>query len=173
MGGWPLAHDKLFREVFQWFEPAKAFSRLVLPESIRTRLDIDGLAEVKVKGKAETVLTVLRARFRQVPERVENAIRQVTDPIALDSWAEHAASYQSQEEFEKALGYNRSYRNTGSIVARLASLGGAATSRSSATFWPVVKKRKGKASSLKNGYRLPSPTASSSFVSVRPLTPSG
>ena len=58
----------------------------------------------KAEGKAETVLTVLRARFRQVPKRVKNAISQMTDPIALDSWAEHAATCQTLEEFEKALG---------------------------------------------------------------------
>ena len=43
IGGWPLTHDKLFREVFQWIELAKAFLWLVLPELIRTRLGIDGL----------------------------------------------------------------------------------------------------------------------------------
>ena len=62
-----------------------------------------GEARGKAEGKAETVLTVLRARFRRVPKRVEDTIRQMTDPIAIDSWAEHAATCQSLEEFEKAL----------------------------------------------------------------------
>jgi len=43
VGGWPLTHDKLFREVFQWIELAKAFLRFVLPVPILSRLDIDGL----------------------------------------------------------------------------------------------------------------------------------
>ena len=57
----------------------------------------------RAEGKAETVLTVLRARFRQVPKRVESAIGQMTDSVALDSWAEHAATCKSLEDFEKAL----------------------------------------------------------------------
>ena len=44
-----------------------------------------GEAKGRVEGKAKTVLTVLRARFRQVPKLVENTIRQMTDPVALDS----------------------------------------------------------------------------------------
>ena len=76
----------------------------VVGEKIMPTLAEMWKAEGKAEGKAETVLTFLRARFRQVPERIENAIRQMTDPIALDSWAEHAATCQSLEDFEKALG---------------------------------------------------------------------
>jgi len=43
VGGWPLTHDKLFREVFQWIELARAFLRSVLPVPIQSRLDLDGL----------------------------------------------------------------------------------------------------------------------------------
>ena len=61
--------------------------------------------EVKgtTKGKAETILAILRARFRRVPKECESAIRQMTDPIALDSWAVHAATCQSMNEFAQAL----------------------------------------------------------------------
>ena len=53
----------------------------------------------EARGKAETVLTVLQARFKRVPKKVESAIRQLTDPIALDSWAVLAATCQSIDEF--------------------------------------------------------------------------
>ncbi len=42
-GGLPLTHDKLFREVFQWLELAKAFLRFVLPKKVLEKLDLDGL----------------------------------------------------------------------------------------------------------------------------------
>jgi hypothetical protein len=49
------------------------------------------------------VLTVLRARFQRVPKDVEKMIRAMTDPIALDSWAAHAATCSSMDEFIRAL----------------------------------------------------------------------
>ena len=49
--------------------------------------------------KAEAILIVLRERFKKVPKATENAIRQLRDPIALDSWTAYAASCQSMDEF--------------------------------------------------------------------------
>jgi hypothetical protein len=49
------------------------------------------------------VLTVLRARFGKVTKAIEKEIRQISDPIALDSWAAQAATCQSLEEFAEAL----------------------------------------------------------------------
>ena len=60
-------------------------------------------AEGKAEGKAETVLKFLRARFKKVPKNVEMIISKMRDPIALDSWAEHAATCQSMDEFAEAL----------------------------------------------------------------------
>ena len=62
-----------------------------------------GKARGKAEGKAEAVLTVLRARFKQVPKVTESAIRQMSDSIALDSWAAYAATCQSMDEFVAAL----------------------------------------------------------------------
>ncbi|MCL2711496.1 MAG: hypothetical protein FWE95_11510, partial [Planctomycetaceae bacterium] len=62
-----------------------------------------GEARGEARGKAEAVLTVLRARFRKVPKVTESAIRQMSDPIALDSWAAYAATCQSMDEFVAAL----------------------------------------------------------------------
>ena len=58
-------------------------------------LRAEGIAE----GKREAVLTVLRTRFRRVPKDVEKAIRQMTDPIVLDSWTVQAVACQSMDEF--------------------------------------------------------------------------
>jgi len=66
-----------------------------------------GVAEGKAEEKIETgrsmILTVLRARFGKVPKGIEKEIRQISDPIALDSWAAQAAIYESLEEFAEAL----------------------------------------------------------------------
>jgi len=62
-----------------------------------------GEARGKARGKAETLLKVLRARFNRVPKETEKAILAMTDPIALDSWAVHAATCQSMNEFTEAL----------------------------------------------------------------------
>ena len=60
-------------------------------------------ARGKAEGKIEALLTVLRAKFYRVPKETEKMIRQMTDPIALDSWTAHAATCQSMDEFAEAL----------------------------------------------------------------------
>ena len=66
-----------------------------------------GVAKGKAGGKAEAgrnvILTVLRANFHRIPKETEKTIRQMTDPVALNSWAVHAATCQSMSEFVKAL----------------------------------------------------------------------
>jgi len=64
--------------------------------------------EAKVAGaKAETgrnmLLMFLRARFGRVPKGTEKAIRQMTDPIALESLAAHVGDCASLDEFATAL----------------------------------------------------------------------
>jgi len=66
-----------------------------------------GKAEGKTEGKAETILTVLRARFRRIPRKTERVIRQMTDSIALDSWAIQAATCQSMDEFVREVGVGK------------------------------------------------------------------
>jgi DNA polymerase III psi subunit len=84
----------------------KAFSKLLsekeandMAKTTAEELWIGGKAE----AKAETVLTVLRAKFQDVPKEVESALYQMRDPIALDSWAAQAATSPSMEEFAEAL----------------------------------------------------------------------
>jgi hypothetical protein len=61
------------------------------------------MLEGEARGKAEAVITVLRARFNTIPEEVENTIRKMIDPIALDSWTAQAATSLSMQEFAEAL----------------------------------------------------------------------
>ena len=63
----------------------------------------EGRAEGKAEGKIETLLKILRVRFRRVPRDVEMVIRKMTDPIALDSWAEYALTCQSMNEFSQSI----------------------------------------------------------------------
>ena len=70
-------------------------------EEVEARGEARGMAIGEARGK---VLTILETRFKKVPKRVENTILQMNDTIALNSWAEHAATCQSMGEFEKALG---------------------------------------------------------------------
>ena len=62
-----------------------------------------GEARSEVKWKADTLLKILRGKFDKVPKETEKAINQMTDPVALDSWAIHAATCQSMKEFAEAL----------------------------------------------------------------------
>jgi len=84
----------------------KAFSK-ILSEREANDMAKTMAEELWTGGKAEQgrnmVLTVLKARFQGVPQEVENAIRQMNDPIALDSWAAQAATSLSMEEFAEAL----------------------------------------------------------------------
>ena len=61
----------------------------------------------EARGKAEAgrnmVLAVLRGRFKRVPRNTERAIRNMSDPVALESWAVQAATCQSLDEFAKAM----------------------------------------------------------------------
>jgi len=57
----------------------------------------------KTEGIAEIVLMLLRSKFAKVPRRIENAIRSMRGPTALDSLAIHVTHCQSLKEFAKAL----------------------------------------------------------------------
>jgi hypothetical protein len=63
----------------------------------------EGVAEGEVKAGRNAVLAVLRAKFSRVPKEVEKSIRAMNDPTALESWAAHAATCQTMDEFTRAL----------------------------------------------------------------------
>ena len=84
----------------------KGKERTMIKTMFEEREDIgraEGRIEGEAKGKADTLLKILRAKFDKIPKATEQAISQMTDPIALDSWAIHAATCQSMEEFAQAL----------------------------------------------------------------------
>jgi len=62
-----------------------------------------GVAEGKAEGRADIVLMLFRKKFHTVSKRIENAVRSMTDPTALESLAAHLVDCQSPVEFEKAL----------------------------------------------------------------------
>ena len=62
-----------------------------------------GKAENVAGAKADTVLTFLRAKFKRIPKGIEKSIRQMSDPIALDSLAAHIVNCESLDEFAKEL----------------------------------------------------------------------
>ena len=61
------------------------------------------VAGAKVEVKAETILAILQTKFQRVSRTTEKAIRQMTDPIALDSLAVHAAQSNTPGEFAEML----------------------------------------------------------------------
>ena len=85
---------------------AKAFSK-ILNEKEATDMAKTTAEELWVGGKAEgkagTVLMLLRTKFRQIPQEVETAVYQMTDPIALDSLAAHVLHSETLDEFTTAL----------------------------------------------------------------------
>jgi hypothetical protein len=56
-----------------------------------------------IKAKAESVLTVLRRRFKNVPQEIETAVLAMTDLIALESLLEHAIDSDTMDEFATSL----------------------------------------------------------------------
>jgi len=57
----------------------------------------------EIKKKQDTLIKILRARFRQVPIDVEKKIRVMMDTVALDSWCEYACTCCTMEEFVEAI----------------------------------------------------------------------
>ena len=97
-----------------WGVLANTFKEVTGDEDMPTMVEVwkaegkaEGVAEGEAKGKAEAkaeaILIVLRERFKKVPNVTESAIRQLRDPVALDSWTAYAASCKSMEEFVAAL----------------------------------------------------------------------
>jgi len=102
-----VAHGKWLDEptVSQALKPIFK-EKTVIRTIFEEKYDI-GYSEGKTDGKAEqgknTLLKILRARFHKVPRDVEKLIKSMTDPVALDSWAVHAATCQSMNEFAEAI----------------------------------------------------------------------
>jgi len=68
-------------------------------EKYGPRFIAEGKAEGELNKGREVLLRILRKKFQKVPKDVENIISKMSDPVSLDSWAEHALDCQSMAEF--------------------------------------------------------------------------
>jgi hypothetical protein len=84
----------------------KAFSTL-LDEKEAEKMAMSTMQELmlqgKAEGKAEAIATVLKVRFGVLPRHIVKSINSYSDPIALESWTELAATCKSLDEFADAL----------------------------------------------------------------------
>jgi len=64
---------------------------------------IGGETKGRAEGKAETVLTLLRAKFRRIPKEIEKSVCQMINPIALDSLAVYVLHCDTMDEFVAAI----------------------------------------------------------------------
>ncbi|MDR2705161.1 MAG: hypothetical protein LBC02_05215 [Planctomycetaceae bacterium] len=67
------------------------------------KLEARGEAKGEAKGKQDSVLAALRAKFKRIPKHIETAIRQRSDPIALESLIYDVFESQTLDEFAKTL----------------------------------------------------------------------
>jgi hypothetical protein len=76
-------------------------------DELRAEGRAEGEARGRVEGKTEAgrnmVLAALRKKFRKIPKHIETAIRNMSDPIALESLISDVIESQTLEEFENAL----------------------------------------------------------------------
>ena len=117
-----ISDDPVFQDVVRmvWYYFAASAKHMehdyeILYDTIKTLVEVETMPTMlekwtaerkdawKAEGKAETVLTVLRARFKKVPKKVEKAIHAMTDSIALESWAATAATCDTMDEFADML----------------------------------------------------------------------
>ncbi|MDR1141744.1 MAG: Rpn family recombination-promoting nuclease/putative transposase [Planctomycetaceae bacterium] len=64
---------------------------------------MEGEVKGRIEGKQDVVLAALRKRFTIVPKNIESSIRQMTDPITLDSLVFDVFESRTLDEFSKAL----------------------------------------------------------------------
>jgi hypothetical protein len=76
---------------------------------------MEGEARGEAKFGRNAVVNVLRTRFKRVPKRTEMAVRQMNDPIALESLTVHAAACSTLDEFAEALTVSCCLKNGRSI----------------------------------------------------------
>lgn len=84
----------------------KIIQKTLLQEGIEIgekRGEKRGKAEGKAEAKAEAILVVLRVRFKRVSVKVSEAVRQMSDPTALNSHLHFALTCTSMKEFADSL----------------------------------------------------------------------
>jgi len=82
------------------------FEEITGEEMMPTMVEIwkaEGEARGEIKGKAESVLKVIRTKFKKIPKEVERAVLGMSDSIALESLLEHAIHSNTLDEFAEWL----------------------------------------------------------------------
>lgn len=62
-----------------------------------------GVAQGEAHGKVRTIMAILKKKFKRIPKHVRETLNRMTDSIALESLAVHAALCDRLDEFENAL----------------------------------------------------------------------
>ncbi|MFQ6054517.1 MAG: hypothetical protein ACE5J3_00860, partial [Methanosarcinales archaeon] len=62
-----------------------------------------GIIKGKEEGKKDSIIYLLRARFKKIPARITKKIRAIKEESALEELIVAAATSNSLEEFEKHL----------------------------------------------------------------------
>jgi hypothetical protein len=76
--------------------------KIVEVETMPTMLE-KWTVKAKAEGKAESVLTALRTKFKRVPKDIEEVVLSMTDPIALESLLVQAIQSDTMDEFAEGL----------------------------------------------------------------------
>ncbi len=71
---------------------------------IQSQTVLEWMRMGEAKGKGETLLRVLHARFHAVPTDLESTIRAATDLAVLDRWIDAAATRATLADFRQAAG---------------------------------------------------------------------
>jgi hypothetical protein len=66
-----------------------------IAEALRDEGRAEGRAEEAVQSRQQTLLRLLRIRFRKVPKRVEGVILATTDVAQLDGWVDQVMTAQT------------------------------------------------------------------------------
>jgi len=85
---------------------SKVFNEMEANKMVMTtaqELLLEGEARGETRGQAKMVLTFLRAKFSKIPKGIEKAVFAMSDSVALESLAAHAAHSKTLDEFATAL----------------------------------------------------------------------
>jgi hypothetical protein len=72
-------------------------------DELRAEGRVEGRIEGQTTAGQNMVLAVLHKKFRKIPKPIEAAIRNISDPIALESLIFEVIESKTLNEFENAL----------------------------------------------------------------------
>ena len=74
-----------------------------MAKTMAEELWVGGKTEGKAEAGRNMLLAFLRGKFGKVPQDIENAIRQMNDPIALESLAVRSGYCKTLDDFAEEL----------------------------------------------------------------------